>query len=124
MNIHIKWTNIKSSPILEEYIYQKIGGLEKFCIQKIEASEKKMGDAIQVYIEIGKQTKHHFKGSVFYAECQLRLPGKSLRATATHYDERVAIDEVKDELQQLLKQYKEKWTSHMKETARKIKEEI
>ena len=35
-----------------------------------------------LWVEIGKTTQHHQKGKVFRAECQMRLPGKSIRSTA------------------------------------------
>ncbi len=63
---------------------------------------------VEVWVEIGKTTSHHQKGDIFRAEAQMRFPGKSLRAESKRDDLKLAITEIKDELQRELKQYKEK----------------
>lgn len=97
MQISIKTTNIDLMPAIEEYIHQKIGSLEKF----IGANYYK------VFVEIGKTTQHHKSGDIFRAEVNIELPGRLIRSEAEEWDLRVAIDKVKNELQQELKKYKE-----------------
>ena len=92
MKIVIKATNIKLTSALHQYIEEKINSLEEFL--KI----------VEAWVEVGKETRHHRKGPFFRAECQMRLPGKSIRSEARQKDLRLAIDEVKDELQRELKQ--------------------
>ena len=98
MRIEINPTNIKLDDALLIWVEKKIGGLEKF-LKKIDP------DAVEVKIDIGKPSRHHKKGPVWYAEANLRLPGKLLRATDTNKDLRTAINNVKDELQRQIKKY-------------------
>ena len=112
MKIVIKTTNIKLTFALHQYIEEKINSLEKFL--KI----------VEAWVEIGKETRHHQKGPFFRAECQMRLPGKSIRSEARQKDLRLAIDEVKDELQRELKQYKNKMMAKIKRSARVHKKSL
>jgi ribosomal subunit interface protein len=107
MKIIIKTTNLKLNQALKNFIEEKVNSLEKFSKSKVEA-----------WVEIGKTTLHHQKGPFFRAECQMRFPGKSLRATALSKDLRPAITEVKDELQRQLKQYKNKLTAQTRRKQR------
>lgn len=113
MKIVIKATGIKLNRALKTYIQEKIGGLEKFV--EIFQEKKyyngffgKGKPRVEAWVEIGRTTRHHYKGPVFRAEVQMRLPGKSLRAEAVREDLKLAIVEVKDELQRELKEYKER----------------
>ena len=107
VDIHIKYTNMQSSGAVEEYVHKKIGALSKL-IKDIERNFAVASDTLHVWVEVAKITRHHQKGKVFYAECQIGFPGKSIRSESTQYDLHVAIDEAKDEMQRMLKQYKEK----------------
>lgn len=116
MKIVIKTKNIKLTPSFKIYIEEKINSLEKFL--KIFQSEKyynhffsKGKPRVEAWLEIGRESLHHQKGKVFWAECQMRFPGRSIRATARAEDLKIAINEIKDELQRELKQYKEKTIS-------------
>lgn len=83
------------------WVEKKIGSLEKF-LKKIDPL------AVEARVEIGKPSKHHRKGQVWYAEANLKIPGRLLRATSTGKDLRTAINQVKDELQEQIKKYFEK----------------
>ena len=124
VKIIIKATNLELNQDLRDYIEEKIGGLEKFA--KVFQSENyyngffaKGKPRVEVWVEIEKTTRHHQKGDIFRAEAQMRFPGKSLRAESKRDDLKLAITEIKDELQRELKQYKEK-----AETAAKRKTRI
>jgi len=113
MKINILTKNIKLTPALKDFIEEKINPLEKFA--KILYTEKyvnhffgKGKPRVEAWIEIGKETLHHKKGPFFWAECQLRFPKRSIRVVAKREDLKLAITEVKDELQRELKEYKEK----------------
>ncbi|MEK7579984.1 MAG: ribosome-associated translation inhibitor RaiA [Patescibacteria group bacterium] len=93
--------NIKLNDALVVWVEKKIGGLDKF-LKKIDPA------VIEARVEIGKPSRHHHKGPVWYAEVNLKLPGKLLRATDTNKDLRTAINQVKDELQVQIKKYLEK----------------
>lgn len=98
MKIEINPKNIKLNDALIVWVEKKIGGLEKF-LKKIDPA------AVEARVELGKPSKHHHKGLVWYAEVNLKLPRKLLRATSTDKDLRTAINQVKDELQRQIKKY-------------------
>ena len=128
MKIVIKTTNLKLNQALKNFIEEKIGSLEKFSkisYQKhLNSFLSKGKPKIEAWVEIGKITLHHQKGPFFRAECQMRFPGRSLRATALSQDPRLSITEVKDELQRQLKQYKDKLTARTKRKQRFFKKSL
>ncbi|MFA5188960.1 MAG: ribosome-associated translation inhibitor RaiA [Patescibacteria group bacterium] len=104
MQIDIKGTNMELTQAIKAYIDEKIGGLEKFFDQILEAR-----------VEVGLTTKHHQKGNIFRAEVNLEVPRKHiLRAEAEKEDLYMAINQVKDELQAQIKKYKEKMRGNVK----------
>lgn len=102
MKINIKATNLDLTPALNQYLKEKIGSLSKFL------KNYEIEGEIQARVEIGRTTRHHHRGNIFRAEVNLILPKKILRSVAEREDIRVAINEVKDELQQEIKKYKQK----------------
>lgn len=113
MKIVIKTTNLELSQELRDYIQEKINSLEKFA--KVFQGKNyyngffsKGKPRAEVWVEVGRTTKHHQKGNIFRAEAQMHLSGKSLRAESERNDLKLAITEVKDELQRELKKYKGK----------------
>lgn len=129
MKIVIKAKNLKLNQALKEFIEEKINSLEKFS--KFFYTEKyfdhffgKGKPRVEAWVEVGKTTLHHQKGPWFWAECQMRFPKRSLRATAQRENLKLAITEVKDELQRQLKQYKEKLMAQRKRRARVLKKEL
>jgi len=92
--------NISLDDALDVFVKQKIGGLEKFI--------KDPNDLVEVRVEIGKPSKHHRSGRIFYAEVNLKMGGKLLRATCQHEDLRNAIVDVRNELQKQISKFKEK----------------
>lgn len=96
---------------MRDYIQEKIGSLEKFA--KIFQGKnyyngffRKGKPRVEVWVEIGRTTRHHQKGDIFRAEVQMRLSGRSVRAESEREDLKLAVTEVKDELQRELKKYK------------------
>ena len=102
MNITIKAKELELTPALKEWIEEKIGGLNKFIV-KHEHEGKLLCE-----VEVARTSKHHNKGDVYYAEVNLHVPGRNLRAEATDSDVRVAIDRVRDTIQHDLIKYKDK----------------
>jgi ribosomal subunit interface protein len=122
MKINIKTTNIELSDSLRFWVQEKLGELEKFLgVFGAEELAKGEKEKLELWVEIGKTTKHHLKGDIFRAEVQFRFPKKSIRAEATNIDLRAAIIEVKDELQRKIKKYKEKRLSRARRWARMTK---
>ena len=101
MKINIKATNLELTPSIIQYVNDKINSVDKFLKKFEERTE------IEIFVEIARTTRHHHKGDVFRAEANMQLPGKILRADHEDWDIRVAIDKVKDKLQQEVKKYKE-----------------
>lgn len=81
----------------------KLGGLDRF-VKRLD--EKGVAAA---WIEIARTTQHHHKGDVYRAECDLKLPGKLLRAESENWNVRLAIDEIKDILDLEIKKYAERF---------------
>lgn len=102
MQINIKATNLELTPAIREYIEIKFSSLNRF-LKRFETKSER-----NIFIEIARTTRHHRSGNVFYAEATLSLGKKTLRAEDYRWDIRVAIDKVKDKLQQEIKKYKEK----------------
>jgi putative sigma-54 modulation protein len=101
MKIIVQATNFKLDKALHDFIDEKIGDLER-------ALGSADNESVEARVEIGKPSGHHKKGDVFYAEVNLKMPGKLLRATSENWDLRLAITEVKDDLQRQIRKYKEK----------------
>ena len=100
MKITISTKNISLDEALKVFIEDKIGGLDHL-----------VGNSdVQAKVEIGKPSEHHRSGDIFFAEVNLTLGGKLIRATCDHEDLRNAITGVKDELQAQIKKFKEKRT--------------
>jgi len=114
LKLNIKATNIKLDDFLYDYINEKIGNLDRFT-EGIDSNA-------QVWIEVGKPSKHHKKGAEeFYAEVNIELSGRGktlIRAEAKQWDLKMAIDDVKDKLQQELNKYKGKQEAKYKRNAR------
>jgi len=134
MKIIIKTKNLKLNQALKNFIEEKINSLEKFSnIGRWEGGVQKeyfnnfFGKGkprVETWVEIGRTTLHHKKGPVFWVECQMHLPGKSIRSTAQSKDLKLSIIEVKDELQRELKEYKTKLIAQTKRRTGVFKKEL
>ena len=129
MKITILAKNIKLNLALRDFVKEKINDLEKFS--NLFVPDKDIGVSlgrkkakVEARVEIGKTTRHHLKGQVFRAECQMSFPGKTIRSVALSEDLRLAITEVKDELQRQIKRYKRKISAKTKKANRATKESI
>lgn len=119
MKIVVKTTNIELTPPLRNFIEEKINSLEKYYNHFDKETPK-----VEAYLEIGKETKHHKKGVIFLADCQLIFPEKVLKAVAKKENLKSAILEVKDELKRQLKGYKERLKAKTKRESRVLKKEL
>jgi ribosomal subunit interface protein len=123
MEITIKTKDIELTTELKEFIEKKISPLEKFLKFLYNKNHFQEKPEIKLFLEIGKTTKHHKKGEVFFAEGQLEFPGGILYSTSTAKDIKLAIIETREELERQIKKYKEKYKNKI-EKDRKIKEKI
>ena len=107
MRLQIKTKGFDLTPSLQDYVEEKIGTLEKF----IERWDKE--NAVIVDVEISKNSEHHNKGQIYYAEANMQLPNTPLlRVEETNEEMHVAIDKMKDRLKTELLRFKEKATDH------------
>lgn len=114
MKINIKATNLDLTQAIREYIGIKIGSLDRF-LKRFEVKSE-----IEVFVEIAHTTKHHRHGNVLYAEATIPLGKKILRAEHSDFDIRIAIDRVRDKLQQEINKYKEKKIEKRREKNDKV----
>ncbi len=101
MKIIIKATNIDLSPSINQYIEEKIGGLEKFL-------KKYNPELTEAKVEVGKTTRGQRQGEIFRAEVNLSLNGDLIRIEKTEESLHAAIDLVKDELARRIRKHKDK----------------
>ena len=123
MKITIKASNLKLTSSIRNYIEEKIGGLERF-VQGVKTGDRSLEGknfSIEAWVEIERTTRHHHKGQIFRAECQIKLPRGGARAESTKEDLHLAIDDIKDQLQRKLKQYTEVKLSRSRRVARRFK---
>jgi ribosomal subunit interface protein len=127
MNINIKTTNIILNQAFREFIEKKIAPLEKFTRiihnENYRSPSGKVKSVLEAFVEIEKGT-HHKKGPFFRAECQLKLPRKIIRSEAQSTNLRIAINQVKDELQRKLKKLKRRSIAKIKRKSRVSKKEL
>ena len=100
MQISIKARELDLTDPLKKYIDMRIGSLSKYLKRFVE-------DLVLVEVEVARSTQHHRHGDVYYAEVNLTLPGKLLRATHEGGDVRECIDKVKNTLQREIDKYKD-----------------
>ncbi len=100
MKVTIKATNLKLTPEVKKAIEEKIATLDKFIPH--------IGTSVEAFVEVALETRHHKKGKIYYAEANIKVHGKIIRSEAREENIYRAINEIKDELQRLLKEYKKR----------------
>ena len=100
MKVTIKTTNLDLTPKIKKAIEEKIATLDKFISHT--------DTLVEAFVELAIETRHHKKGKIYYAEVNITIPGEIIRSEAKEDNIYKAINTVKDELQVLLKKYKEK----------------
>jgi ribosomal subunit interface protein len=114
MKITLKGTNLELSNSIYQYVYDKIGSLERFVQDTGQEDEegKPFRSAqgkppVECWVEVERALKSHQSGDVFRAEAQIKLPKVSgIRAEAREPDLHLAIDKVRDDLQRQLRRFK------------------
>ena len=89
MKIILKGTNLKLTQDIKDYVDDKIGGLDKYFDNILEAR-----------VELELDNRHHRKGDVYRCEVNLRIPKKILRVEKNERNINKAIDKVKDHLRE------------------------
>jgi putative sigma-54 modulation protein len=100
MKINIKATKLELTSAIRDY-----------CQMKMDMASKYLGDVpvLNCDVEIEKTVGGQRKGEIFRTEVNLEVPHKLLRVEKTEKDLYKAIDKVKDDLEMMIKKYKEKW---------------
>lgn len=101
MRYILQGKNVEITPAIEGHIASKIASLERF-VKRFDQS------AVETRVEVGKPSRHHRSGPVFYAEINLKLPKRLLRAEANHLDLNFAVSEAFKEIERQIEKYKEK----------------
>lgn len=102
MIINIRAKNFELTDPIRAYAEEKIGELGKFI------AGGAADDAVEVNLEISKTTRHHRKGDVFYAEANLNILRRLIRAERETDDLYKAIDSVRDILAEELSELKDR----------------
>ena len=100
MKVTIKATNFDLTLELKRAIEEKIATLDKFIPH--------INTPVEAFVEVAVESRHHKKGKIYYAEASIKVPGKIIRSEAREENIYKAINTVEDELQGLLKKYKER----------------
>jgi putative sigma-54 modulation protein len=101
VKIIIYGKNLDLTPSIRTFAERKVGSISKF----LKPTESNLAEA---RVEIGRPSRHHRSGLVYYGEINLKIGGRLFRAVAEHLDLRVAIDLVRDEIERQIKGYKGK----------------
>ena len=114
MQINIKATNIELTDAIRDYVFQKIGYLEKF-----------LNDDATAFVEVGKDSNHHNKGdSVYLAEALIKTKEGDYFNREHASDLYAAIDLVKEELQREISKNKDRRQTLFVRGARSLKKRI
>lgn len=113
VNVSIKSTEFNMTPDIEGYAREKFESLEKHIDLNGE-------EDILAEIEFERST-HHKKGEVFRVEANISFKGQMVRAEATRHDPRVAIDDVRQQLDKRIRRSKGRRFDLIKRGGRKLK---
>ncbi|MBL7058683.1 ribosome-associated translation inhibitor RaiA [Patescibacteria group bacterium] len=99
MNIQLKATKLELDQETKNYIQEKFDMLEKY-----------LGDTqvLSCRVEVGINSNHHNKGSIYFTHVNLELKGELIRVEKQEEKLFKSIDKVKDHLAECIKKYKEK----------------
>jgi ribosomal subunit interface protein len=95
--------------------------------EKLMRVTKMFGNGAVIRMEFGRVTAHHRKGKIFRAEINCDIPGikvGALRAEATHWDLRTAVDRATDEMARQLEKFRGRLAAQYKKGAREFKRRI
>ena len=96
--------------------------IREFAEEKVQSLTKFFDNITKAEVDVGMQSHHHNKGSIFYAEITLDIPGRTIRVVKEEEDLYKAIEKVKDHLKVELESAKEKMRHKDKEEIRDQKE--
>ena len=104
MKIILHGKNIELTTPLKEFVDEKVGSLDKY-FKGVSAG------IMEARVEVGRDSKHHKSGFVYYAEINLKLGKSLLRSVVEHVDVRTALDKARDEIETQLVKLKSRSTT-------------
>ncbi len=111
MNIIIKGNHLDVTEAIQAYVTKRFEGANKF-----------LNDNAQVEVELSRTTNHHKSGDIFRAEVNINNNGDQTYLAQEREDLFVAIDALRDEIQQVLSSKKGKRESLWKRGKQRIKD--
>lgn len=112
MNKNLKVLGLELTPALSAYLNDKLSYLEKLF---------KEADEVLAEVELAKTTNHHKAGDFFRAEINVSYDGKVFRRVEEEADLYAAIDIVKDNIEEDIKNYQKKKNRLLRRGGRAIK---
>lgn len=114
MQINIKATNMELTDAIRDYVFEKVGYLEKFLNVDCAA-----------FVEVGKNSNHHNKGEdIYLAEVNIKSKDGDYFNRQYAGDLYAAVDLVKEELQRDISKNKDRRQTLFVRGARSIKKRI
>lgn len=112
MKLILHGKNIEITPAIRSFAEEKFGVLGKLFSDKSE-------NLVQARAELGRPSRHHKSGLVYYAEINIKIGKRLLRASTEHDDLYVAIDRAREEVEKQIKKFKAKTNEQPRRLARK-----
>jgi ribosome-associated translation inhibitor RaiA len=120
MKIIVKFKNIESSATLHSFIEKKFLSLKKFI--DVLKKEDEIGKTLaEVFVEVGKETRHHKKGEIYIIKSRVYMPGREIISKVSADDLQKAVVKAKDELKLEIEKYKVKKIDKNRRLQRKSK---
>ena len=113
MDIEIYTKNIDLSRKEVRYIEKKINSLSKY-LRGCEGQKK-------IELRVGKDTRHHKKGKIFFAEGRITTAKKNFGARAEGETFMEAMDQLKDEISKKIRRYTDKKQNLIKKSGKILK---
>ncbi len=115
MNIIIKFINLERTEAIESYAHKKI----KEVLEKFTNDSNK--DNIIAQIEITKTNNHHLRGDMYRASAEIKGFHKKYYVESIKDDLYFSIDDLKDKLDEIVSDTKNKKSSIARKLAVKFK---
>lgn len=113
MKINITAVRMDLTPSISEYVDKKISSLEKLIPP---------GDTSAiVHVELGRETRHHQQGDIFFAKAQLHVAGRDIIGEERAETLYAAIDMLRDELTKQLTDHKDRQITRERKGGRTLK---
>ena len=117
INISIKGRNMKLTEAVEDYARKKVDSLRKVITADEEAG-------IFAQVELGKEVRDQMSGDIFVATIDLDIAGEVHHVEVEQSDLYAAIDEMKDEISRVVRNYQKKKRDLTRRGSLKMKEDL